>query len=449
VVIAISVYAFCNSIAIRLPHAINDSPYNQREARNIQHLSVYWDAQGPWGTPPWNIEDPLHLPLHIGLGKDVVIVRGLAQLEVKESVEIGGFYAKHWPRYLQEKMGLEPVNKQNIPGSFWERSLRDYQDGTEGLNPWVDEAPDLTRFTLLPTLVSDTTTLSKYLDEVFEVLDVPIGEPPPLYLDLEGIKLSRNGRVSLLTLHINHHYTSITLILDINTLRGEAFTTPSAKSPNTNLKCILESSKITKIFFDVRNDSDALFSHFGITLKGVYDIQLMENASRPAYASKRLLNGLKKCIEHDAPLSRLEKQTWSTVKAKGEKLWNPEKGGSYKVFDARPLSEDVFQYCVQDVLLLPKLRSVYWGKLSEEWKKKVEAESMDRVRESQRPTYDPQGLNRALGPWQAAEVKTAKLSLDDWLPYEDEDLGYDFEDDWLNDDDICAAEETWDGYISG
>jgi hypothetical protein len=88
-------------------------------------LSVYWDAEGPWGTrPPWNIENPLHF----GLGKSVVFVRGLVQLKVKKSVEISRFYAKHWPRYLEEKM--MPVNKQNIPGSYWEWALRDYQDGS-------------------------------------------------------------------------------------------------------------------------------------------------------------------------------------------------------------------------------------------------------------------------------------------------------------------------------
>jgi len=106
----------------------------QREATNIQHLSIYWDAEGPWGTrPPWNIEDALHF----GLGRSVVFLHGLVQLKVKKGVEIGGFYAKHWPKYLEEKMGLKPVNKQNLPGSFWEWSLRDYQRGTERFDPWT------------------------------------------------------------------------------------------------------------------------------------------------------------------------------------------------------------------------------------------------------------------------------------------------------------------------
>ena len=105
----------------------------QQDATNLQRLTVYWDAEGPWGTrKPWSIEDIVH----IGLGRSVVFIRGLAQLKVKESVEICGFYAKYWPRYLEEKIGLKPV--KDIPSRYWELALRDYQDNTELLNPWVD-----------------------------------------------------------------------------------------------------------------------------------------------------------------------------------------------------------------------------------------------------------------------------------------------------------------------
>ena len=60
------------------------------------------------------------------MGKSVVFVRGLALLKVKRSVDIGGFYAKRWPRYLEEKIGLKPVNKDDVPGSLWEGLLRNY-----------------------------------------------------------------------------------------------------------------------------------------------------------------------------------------------------------------------------------------------------------------------------------------------------------------------------------
>ncbi|KAI9692819.1 MAG: hypothetical protein M1822_004813 [Bathelium mastoideum] len=107
----------------------------RRKAMNIQNLSVYWDADGPWGRPtPWRLEDVGHS----GLGKSVVFVRGLALLKVKKSVNITGWYAKLWPGYLKEKLGLEPVDKQNVPGSYRRRELKDYQRGTQRLNPWTD-----------------------------------------------------------------------------------------------------------------------------------------------------------------------------------------------------------------------------------------------------------------------------------------------------------------------
>ncbi|KAK7189927.1 hypothetical protein PSPO01_04317 [Paraphaeosphaeria sporulosa] len=95
----------------------------QREATNIQNLSVYWDSEGP---------------IHTGLGKSVVFIRGLAQLKVKRSLEIGGFYAMLWPRYLEEKMALKPVDKNIFPGSPWVGMLKKYQRGTESQNPWVN-----------------------------------------------------------------------------------------------------------------------------------------------------------------------------------------------------------------------------------------------------------------------------------------------------------------------
>lgn len=112
----------------------------QREATNIKNLSVYWDAEGP---------------IHIGLGKSVVFIRGLAQLKVERSLEIGGFYAMHWPRYLEEKMALKPVDKDIVPGSPWVGMLKKYQRGSESRNPWINtedgwgDVPRLMDFTNL------------------------------------------------------------------------------------------------------------------------------------------------------------------------------------------------------------------------------------------------------------------------------------------------------------
>ncbi|KAI4686260.1 hypothetical protein J4E81_008611 [Alternaria sp. BMP 2799] len=73
----------------------------QREATKIQDLSVYWDAEG----------------YRIGLGKSVVFVRGLAQLKVEKSLDIGGHYAMHWPRQSMGRHLEEISERDREPGS--------------------------------------------------------------------------------------------------------------------------------------------------------------------------------------------------------------------------------------------------------------------------------------------------------------------------------------------
>jgi exonuclease 3'-5' domain-containing protein 1 len=73
----------------------------------------------------------------------------------------------------------------------------------------------------------------------------------------------------------------------------------------TSLKTILESPTIPKVFFDIRNDSDALFSHFQISVDGIKDLQLMELASRKG--SQNLVARLAKCIEKESPVSTAAK----------------------------------------------------------------------------------------------------------------------------------------------
>jgi exonuclease 3'-5' domain-containing protein 1 len=59
-------------------------------------------------------------------------------------------------------------------------------------------------------------------------------------------------------------------LINIYTLGDKAFSTTGASGQT--LKGILESNSIPKIFFDVRNDLDTLFSHFRISLTNIKDI---------------------------------------------------------------------------------------------------------------------------------------------------------------------------------
>ena len=80
------------------------------------------------------------------------------------------------------------------------------------------------------------------------------------------------------------------------------------------------------------------------------------------------------------------------------KLFAPERGGSYDVFNVRPLPDDIKEYCVQDVQFLPKLWVQYQRKISPSWAKKVITETTNRVILSQTASYDGRGKWKALAP---------------------------------------------------
>jgi exonuclease 3'-5' domain-containing protein 1 len=241
----------------------------------------------------------------------------------------------------------------------------------------------------LPPKIIDTTA---GISELVELLKNLPNIPPSLYIDLEGMNLSRHGSISIMQIFLlpkNEIY-----LVDIHTLGSSAFSTLSASG--TTLKSILEDETIQKAFFDVRNDSDALYSHFGIHLAGIQDIQLLELATRSG--SRRFINGLARCIERDAVLSGSEARTWRDIKEKGRGLFAPERGGSYEVFNARPLSEEIILYCAQDVRILPRLWAAYNGKLGSSWRGRIEVATRDRINVCFQAGYTGVGRHMAFAP---------------------------------------------------
>jgi exonuclease 3'-5' domain-containing protein 1 len=246
-----------------------------------------------------------------------------------------------------------------------------------------------------------------------------------LFLDLEGISLSRDGTISILTLHNRHR--DITYLIDVTTLGMEAFNaTPSSIEGEHSLKSILEDPHTIKVFFDVRNDSDALFHLYGINLAGIHDLQLMELAARPS--NRLYLCGLAKCVDRDAGLSDDERQTWQQVKENGMRLFLPEKGGARDAFDLRPLPDALKEYCVQDVVEMPTLYRFYCLSLCNSWLAKIEQESCARVSLSHTEDYLARGPNRGRSPreivkfrpgQQAQEARSRVIALlgPDWPPF--------------------------------
>ena len=155
---------------------------------------------------------------------------------------------------------------------------------------------------------------------------------------------------------------------------------------------ILESSGFFKVFFDIRNDSDALHAHYDINVAGVIDLQLIEYATRNPRG--RFVNGLAKCITYDLPSI----PGWTATKDKGRRLFAPEAGGRYEVFLERPMSQEIINYCEQDVMLMPQLLVRYGAKLNARVAARLQTIVDERIALSKTPTFVGKGKHMAIGP---------------------------------------------------
>lgn len=241
----------------------------------------------------------------------------------------------------------------------------------------------------MSSLVADSIGLVKSM--IHSIESSPL-ENPLLFVDLEGINLSRHGSIAILQILVPPN--PVVNLVDVYTLKASAFETPSASG--VTLKAILESEQYPKVFFDVRNDSDALYAHFKVDLRCIIDLQLLEFATRRSHG--KFVSGLSKCISTDANLPLEARWAWTAVKDAGGKLFAPEKGGSYEVFQERPLPQGLANYCAQDVAILPRLLEIYADRLPRNLADLIGSEGKNRVVLSQRASFNGKGRHMAEGP---------------------------------------------------
>lgn len=130
---------------------------------------------------------------------------------------------------------------------------------------------------------------------------------------------------------------------------------------------------------DVRNDADALWALYHVSLAGVTDIQLLENASRTG--DKTYVRGLDKSVHFDLKLGFMELNRW--IRTKKEALM------SINVFASRPVDATTVHYCTNDVLYLPDLHALYLKRIQGDWLARAKQESERRVAEAHSPGYEP------------------------------------------------------------
>ena len=258
----------------------------------------------------------------------------------------------------------------------------------------------------------EVVNTTKQVAELIDLLAIINSEwryVPTVYIDLEGVNLSREGSISIFTLLVDFGAPrTFVKLIDVFTLGHLAFDTTGHN--NKTLKNILEDAKIPKVFFDVRSDSDALFAHYGIAMQGVEDVQLFESATRKTTESRRFLSGLNKCVtDNSAHLLDIDRTSWILAKNEGERLFKAERGGSYEVFNRRPIPKAIMDYCAGDVQCLPGLYKKFRDGAAR-WQLLVKEASQKRVTDSQKSDYQPHGQHRALAPWSAEQNKL----LDEW-----------------------------------
>lgn len=237
-----------------------------------------------------------------------------------------------------------------------------------------------------------------------------LGNAKELAVDCEGDNLCAEGGLSLIQLYAEGAETI--WIVDVTVLGRGAFR-PVGDNPERSLKRILEDSSVTKVrlcnlalsevellitfrpaqlFFDVRNDANALYFLHSISLRGVYDIQLQELALRqsenPTGRTAKLLHGLKKVLEQHLPDDREANRTKASASTIFKDGWH--------VLDKRPLSTQIIKYAAEDVRVLFKLKDRIRTPVGTDTR--VVRESAKRVQDAMRANYVAHGKQKAEAP---------------------------------------------------
>jgi hypothetical protein len=163
--------------------------------------------------------------------------------------------------------------------------------------------------------------------------------------DMEGIRLGRNGVVSLLQIAISPTEIYVFDVLALGQeLFSAAFLLPFLSNPN-----------IIKLCYDCRCDSEALFFLHGVQAFGLYDLQIVYTI-KFQQRNDPFLKGLHKAIQTPGILTPTEIKSMVSKKLAAKQEWAC---GDYSSVMQRPLSEEILKYCASDVSHLFKMHQMW------------------------------------------------------------------------------------------
>lgn len=192
-------------------------------------------------------------------------------------------------------------------------------------------------------------------------------------MDIEGVDLCRDGKVCIIQIAASKE--GKVYLFDIATLGKAAM-------DEGGLKALMENEAVEKLMYDCRADSDALFHTYGIKIKNLADVQVLYTRSQFS-GNDKFLHGLAKALSESGVVSDKDLAKVDKLKSEGKKLFAPEKGGSYDVWETRPLSPALVAYCVVDVHYLFALKEKWVGSMADEALKEVGQQRMDKTIEAE------------------------------------------------------------------
>lgn len=174
----------------------------------------------------------------------------------------------------------------------------------------------------IPVVVDSREALTDMLLSMAGALDTP-GGAADLSVDLEGWHLSRQGTISLVQIFV--HATNVVYLVHVAVPGAAAFSTPVTatsgifKGMPLTLKTVLESSAVTKLFWDCRGDANALYHLYEVKLAGVIDVQLWDVATRGTSKERAKVKSLHQAFTQRMrrDLSETAIKDWSLVKEAG------------------------------------------------------------------------------------------------------------------------------------
>ena len=201
-------------------------------------------------------------------------------------------------------------------------------------------------------------------------------------IDVEGAKLSRSGQLCLLQIACNDAPSRV-YVLDVVVLPQALYISTPA---GTSLKSILEDSRVLKLWFDPRNDVDALYHQFQILPQHIFDLQLAEVATRRSRGLQvKYVSSLQKCLSVCDRLDQAQKTFAEFISRRGKELFEADLGGSYEIFRQRPLFHQILVYSAHDARYMHLLYD-YYSDLSEDWKHRILVGSQVRSQWYANPT---------------------------------------------------------------